>query len=197
MKTMKKVMLTIVIVMISTFAIANVKPTVKVKSVEAKTVAVVAYGYGEAKTDITLRSGNGQVYYRETIKAGDNFAKRLDMSEMPKGEYTIEVENSDSFTAIPVMVDLTSAIVKNEDEVTIVKPRLSVIGDKLNVAFADAFTQEVWVSIYDTNANRLVYEKVSAENMKRFDLSKLAKGQYTVHMSTEGKKFVQSLSLDK
>lgn len=197
MKTMKKVMLTIMMVMISTLAIANVKPTVKVKSVEAKTVAVVAYGYGEAKTDITLRSGNGHVFYRETLKAGENFAKRLDMSEMPKGEYTIEVENSDSFTAIPVIVDSASAVVKTEDEVTIVKPRLSVIGDKLNVAFADPFTKEVWVSIYDTNSNRLVYEKVSAENMKRFDLSKLAKGQYTVLMSTEGKKFVQSLSLDK
>lgn len=197
MKTMKKVMLTIVMVMISTLAIANDKPTVKVKSVEAKTVAVVAYGYGEAKTDITLRSGNGRVFYRETFKTGENFAKRLDMSEMPKGEYTIEIENNESFTAIPVSVEFASAVVKAEDEVTIIKPRLSVIGDKLNVAFADEFTKEVWVSIFDINSNRLAYEKVSAENMKRFDLSRLGKGEYTVHMFTEGKKFVQSLSLDK
>ncbi|NVJ46523.1 MAG: hypothetical protein HWE07_05325, partial [Cytophagia bacterium] len=81
-------MLTIVMVMISTLAIANDKPTVKVKSVEAKTIAVVAYGYGAAKTDITLKSGNGRVFYKETVVDGSNYAKRLDMSEMPAGEYT-------------------------------------------------------------------------------------------------------------
>lgn len=197
MKTMKKVMLTIVMVMISTLAIANDKPTVKVKNAEAKTIAVVAYGYGVAKTDITLKSGNGRVFYKETVLNGENFAKRLDLSQMPNGEYTVEVENNNSFTAIPVILENASAVVRSSDEVTIVKPTLSVVGDKLNVAIDEANTQEVWVSIFDNDSNRLAFEKVSAENMKRFDLSKLDRGQYTVYMFTEGKNFVQSLSLKK
>lgn len=197
MRNMKKVMLTIVMVMISTLAIANDKPTVKVKSVEAKTIAVVAYGYGAVKTDITLKSGNGRVFYKETVSDGINYAKRLDMSEMPNGEYTLEVENNNTFTAIPVIVENASTVIKNADEVTIVKPTISVVGDKLNVAFADQVTKEVWVSIFDNDSNRLAFEKVSADHLKRFDLSKLDNGQYTVRMSTEGKNFIQSLSLKK
>lgn len=197
MKTMNKVMLTIVMVIISTIAIANERPTVKVKSVEAKTIAVLATGYGEVKTDITLKSGNGRVFYRETVKGGENYAKRLDMSEMPNGEYTLEIENKNSFTAIPVKLELNTAVVNSKDEVTIVKPTLNVVGDKLNVAFADQNTEEVWVSIFDNNSNRLAYEKVSTENRKRFDLSRLEKGDYTVLMFTKGKKFIQSVSLEK
>jgi len=190
-------MLTIVMVMISTLAIANDKPTVKVKNAEAKTIAVVAYGYGVAKTDITLKSGNGRVFYKETMSNGENFAKRLDLSQMPNGEYTLEVENNDTFTAVPVIVENTSAVVKANDEVTIVKPTLRVVGDRLDIAIAGNYAKDVWVSIFDNDSNRLVFEKVSTEKMKRFDLSKLNRGRYTVYMSTEGKNFVQSVSLDK
>jgi hypothetical protein len=151
----------------------------------------------EVKTDITLKSGNGRVFYRETVKGGENYAKRLDMSEMPNGEYTLEIENKNSFTAIPVKLELNTAVVNSKDEVTIVKPTLNVVGDKLNVAFADQNTEEVWVSIFDNNSNRLAYEKISTENRKRFDLSRLEKGDYTVLMFTKGKKFIQSVSLEK
>lgn len=197
MKTMKKVMLTIVMIMISTLVLANEKPTVKVKSVEAKTIAVVAYGYGAAKTDITLRDSNGKVFYTESVSNEENFAKRLDVSGLPQGEYSLEVENDNSLTTIPVTIEMNNAEVVKADEVTIIKPNLSVVGDKLNVAFNNKETQSVWVSIYDNASNRLAYEKVTSNSLKRFDLSHLEKGEYTVHMSTEGKRFIQSVSLKK
>ena len=100
-------------------------------------------------------------------------------------------------TAIPVKLEQNTAVINSKDEVTIVKPTLNVVGDKLNVAFADQNTEEVWVSIFDNNSNRLAYEKVSTENRKRFDLSRLEKGDYTVLMFTKGKKFIQSVSLEK
>lgn len=197
MKTMKKVMLTIMMVMISTLVIANERPTVKVKSVEAKTVAVVAYGLGEVQTAIQLKNGNGEVLYTATVKPGESFAKKLKLAAVPSGDYTIEVENSESFTAIPVTLSAGSVDVKTADQITIMKPRLSVVGDKLNVMISDEFTKEVWVSIFDNKANRLAYERVSLDNLKRFDLSNLKEGEYTVRMSAEGKSFIQSLSLEK
>lgn len=198
MKTMKKVMLTIMMVMISTLVIANDnKPTVKVENVEAKTIGVIAYGLGEVKTDIQLINSNGKVFYKETVKSGENFAKKLELAAIPAGEYTLEVDNSESFTAIPVVMNTDSAIAKVADQVTIVKPKLALSGDKLNVFFTDNVTNEIWVSIYDASSNRLAYEKLSADKLKRFDLSKLEKGEYIIHMFAGGKKFVQSLSLNK
>lgn len=198
MKTMKKLMLTIMMVMISTLVIANDnEPTVKVENVKAKSLAVIAYDLGGVKTDIQLRSATGKVYYTETVKSGQNFGKRLELSSVPNGEYTLEVENAESYTAIPVVLNTDSAQAKIADKVTIVKPQVSVIGDKMNVFVDEKQSEEVWVSIYDVNANRLAIRKISNDKGVRFDLSKLDAGNYTVHMSTRGKKFVQSLSLDK
>ncbi len=198
MKTMKKAMLTIMMVMVSTLGIANDnKPTVKVENVGAKTVGVIAYGLGEVTTDIKLINGNGKVFYKETVKSGENFAKKLELASIPAGEYTLEVDNNESFTAIPVVLNSDSAIVKTADQVTIVKPLLSLKGNKLDVIIADNYTNEVWVSIFDAKSNRLAYERVSTKNLKRFDLSKLAQGEYTIQMLAGNKKFVQSLSLDK
>lgn len=198
MKTMKKVMLTIMMVMISTLVIANDnEPTVKVENVRAKSIAVIAYDLGGVKTDIQLRSATGKVLYTETVKSGQNFGKKLELSAIPNGEYTLEVENAESYTAIPVVLNTDSARAKVADKVTIVKPQVNVIGDKMNVFVDEKQNEEVWVSIYDVDANRLVFKKITNDKGVRFDLSKLDAGNYTVHMSTRGKKFVQSLSLDK
>ena len=190
-------MLTVIMVMVSTLAIANDKPTVKVESVEAKTVAVIAYGLGGVATDIQLKTGNGKVLYRESVKSGENFAKKLELAAIPAGEYTLEVENANNFTAIPVVLTSSTAVVKIADKVTIVKPQLSLVGNKMNVVIAEELNQEVWVSIFDNDANRLAFEKVTPDNLKRFDLSRLKAGQYTIQLSTGGKNFVQSVSLDK
>ncbi|MEC7753120.1 MAG: hypothetical protein VYB44_03760 [Bacteroidota bacterium] len=197
MKTIRKAMLTLAIVATSTFVMANDKPKVKVENVGAKTVAVVAFGLGNANTGIQLRNKQGKALYKESVKSGEHFAKRLELAAIANGEYILEIESADSFTAIPVVLTSDSALVKTADQVTIVKPKLAMNGDKLDVIIADEFTDEIWVSIFDVDSNRLAFERISSENLKRFDLSRLKKGSYTIQMTTRGKRFIQSVSLDK
>ena len=67
MKTMKKLMLTAVMIMVSTFALANNnKPAVKIEKTGVKTFAVIAYGLNEGETEIAFRDQDGRILYSTT-----------------------------------------------------------------------------------------------------------------------------------
>lgn len=197
MKTMKKVMLTIMTVMISTMAFANnEKPVVKVERVGAKSVAVIAYHLGEESTQIQLKSNNGKTLYRANVEQGNQFAQRLNLTAIAAGDYTLEIENNSTFTAIPVKMGKDSAFINSADQVTIVKPKICLTGSNLDVLTAD-ISNDVWVSIYNDQNQRIALERISDASMKRFNLSNLNDGNYTVQMATKGRKFVQSVALKK
>lgn len=195
MKTMKKVLLTAMMVMASTFAIANDnKPNVKVEKVGMKSVVVFAYGLGAHETQVQLKDANGSILYKANTQEGRKFAKRFDLSSLEAGNYTLEVENESSFTATPVVLNADSAWVNSADQVTILKPVLRKNGEKLDVIMPDE-DNTVFITIYDENFRKLASESIDGESLKRFDLSQLAQGAYTIKMRTKGRNFVQSVSI--
>ena len=79
-------------------------------------------------------------------------------------------------------------------QVTIVKPRVLMNGKQLDVILPSEEEAAVLVTI-DRDMNKLAIEPINGELLKRFDLSKLTTGNYTVKIETKGKSFVQSFSL--
>ncbi|OEK02225.1 hypothetical protein BFP97_12165 [Roseivirga sp. 4D4] len=196
MKTMRKVLLTAVMVMASTFVIANdTKPSVNVEKVGMKSVVVSTKGLGEATAHIQLKDENGSVLYSAQTIKGQKFAKRFDLTALEAGNYTIEVENEMSFTATPLSINADSAWITSEDQVTIVKPVIRQNGEKLDIILPTDNNEEVSITIFDSNFRKLTSESFGGEALKRFDLSKLEQGSYTVKMRTNGRNFVQSVSI--
>jgi hypothetical protein len=65
MKSLKKVMLIAIMVMVSTISFANGnKPNVKVQSLGAKTIALSASGFGTGETQIKLVDEKGTLLHR-------------------------------------------------------------------------------------------------------------------------------------
>lgn len=196
MKTMRKVLLTAVMVMASTFVIANdTKPSVKVEKVGMKSVVVSTKGLGEATAHIQLKDENGSVLYSAQSEKGQKFAKRFDLAALETGNYTIEVENELSFTATPLSINADSAWINADDQITIIKPVIRQNGEKLDIILPTENNNEVSITIFDSNFRKLTSESFSGEALKRFDLSKLEQGSYTVKMRTSGRNFVQSVSI--
>lgn len=195
MKTMKKLMLTAVMIMVSTFALANDnKPAVKIEKTGVKTFAVIAYGLNEGETEIAFRDQDGRILYSTTLKGGERYAKKLDLNNLPNGKYMLEVENKLSFTATPLDVSAVSAVAQLDGQVTISKPLVHQNGGKLDIILASDSAADV--TIYDNNARKIATETVAGTSHKRFDLTKLEKGDYTVMVKTGGRNFIQSVSLD-
>lgn len=196
MKTMRKVLLTAVMVMASTFVIANdTKPSVKVEKVGMKSVVVSTKGLGEATAHIQLKDENGSVLYSAQSEEGQKFAKRFDLAALEAGNYTIEVENELSFTATPLSINADSAWINADDQITIIKPVIRQNGEKLDIILPTENSDEVSITIFDSNFRKLTSESFNGEALKRFDLSKLKQGSYTVKMRTSGRNFVQSVSI--
>lgn len=196
MKSMKKVLLTAVMVMASTFAIANDnKPTVRVEKAGLKSVVVFVQGLGKSDTQIKLRDQNGSTLYTTQMQEGLEFAKRFDLKSLEAGNYTVEVENESSFTAIPVSMNADSAWINTADQVTIMKPVIRQNGEKLDIIFPTDDCDDVLITIYDNRFRKLASESIDGVSLKRFDLSQLVQGAYTVKMRTKGRNFVQSVSI--
>ena len=106
----------------------------------------------------------------------------------------LEVENKLSFTATPLDVSAVSAVAQLDGQVTISKPLVHQNGGKLDIILASDSAADV--TIYDNNARKIATETVAGTSHKRFDLTKLEKGDYTVMVKTGGRNFIQSVSLD-
>ena len=125
MKNLNKVLLTVAIVVASTFALANDdKPNVKVERSGAKAFAVITYDTGKSQTQIQLKTENGSTLYNAVSSNDQYFAKTLDINTLPSGNYALEVENNGSFTSTPIVIAEDSAFVNLADQVTIIKPMI-------------------------------------------------------------------------
>jgi len=195
MKTMRN-LLTIMMVMVSTFVFANDNLTVKVERVNAKSIAVSISGLDAIKTQVQLKGENGSILYKASSN-NENFARRLDLNALPAGNYALEVENTHGFTTTPVVIAEDSAFVNVVDQVTIIKPVVLMNGKSLDVILPTEDAAAVLVTIFDRDMNKLAIEPINGESLTRFDLSKLGAGSYTVKMETKGKSFIQSVSLNK
>lgn len=196
MRNLNKFMLTATMVVASTLALANNdKPYVKVERSGAKAFAVITSGDAIAQTQIRLKSENGSTLYNATSQVGENFGKRLDLNNLPTGNYALEVENRGSFTTTPIQVKPDSAFVTREDQVTILKPVICQNGEKVDIIMPSEAEAVALVTIYDNKNRKLSSEKVSNMKTTRFDLTNLEAGTYTLRVETEGKFFMQSVSI--
>lgn len=197
MRTFRKSMLIAMMVMVAALSFANGnKPNVKVEKVGAKTIALYASELGASKTQVQLRDENGLVLHQLVSDNNEKVSKRFDLNALPAGNYSIEIENETSFITTTVQLTDLEATVNTADQVVIVKPVVRQNGDLLDIIMPSEDTTSVNVIIYDSNSDQVFKETVNGTTeLRRYDLSRLSKGGYTVKMISQGKKFIQFIAL--
>lgn len=197
MKSLNKVMLIAIMVMASTMSFANGdKPNVKVQTVGAKTIALTASGFGTSETQIKLRDEKGSILHIERILGKNEYSKKFDLNSLRVGTYYIEVENETSFSTMSIEVSSVATNVLEDSKVVIMKPIIRRNGDLLDILLPNENTNDVVVSIYDSNFNRVFKETVlQSKDVRRYNLSQLAQGGYSIKMNTGGKEFIQFVAV--
>lgn len=197
MRTLRKSMLIAMMIMATAMSFANGnKPNVKVEKVGAKMIALQASQLGTSKTKVQLKDENGLILHSAVLNNNEKVNKRFDLTSLPAGNYSIEVENEVAFTTTPIEIIGRQAYVISGDQVTIVKPVVRQIGDFLDVILPSEDTASVNVTIYDDSFKPLYTETLnSTTELRRYDLSKLVKGGYNVKMTTKGKDFIRFVAL--
>jgi virulence-associated protein VagC len=198
MKTFRKSMLIAMMVMVPALSFANGnKPTVKVKKVGAKTIALYTSQQGAGKTHVKLKDQNGLVLHEIVSKNDKEVTKKLDLTVLPNGDYSIEVENEASFVATPLRLEANQVFIQQTDQVVIIKPVIRQNGDIVDLIMPDEDNAFINIRIYDKHSQRLYRETVEGSaTLRRYDFSKLGKGNYSIRMKTKGQEFIQFVALD-
>lgn len=197
MRTFRKSMLIAMIVMVATVGFANGnKPNVKVEKVGAKTIALYASGLGAGKTQVQLKDENGLILHQMVSDNNQKVVKKFDLKALPVGNYTLETENESSFTTVPIVISTSEVVVKQADQIIIIKPVIRQNGNLLDIIMPNEDSTQVSIIIYDSNSNRLYKEILeSSTELRRYNFSKLDKGGYTIKMRAHGKDFIQFVAL--
>ena len=197
MKTIRKIMLIAMMVMATAVVFAHGgKPNVKVEKVGTKIVALKASHLRAGKTQVRFKDENGLILHKIVLHNDEKISKRFDLTSLPTGNYDLEVENESYFATTPIEITNDAAFVTEADQVTIIKPLVRKNGDLLDIIMLSEDSSPVNVTIFDSNLEPVYKETLAGTTeLRRYNLSKLSKGDYRIKMRAQGKDFVRFVAL--
>ncbi len=143
----------------------------------------------EDGSDVTVKifTPNGKLAYSETIKRQVELRRNYDLSALGKGIYTVEVIDGDFKASHKIGVGVPAP----QGEFNAYMSKLNE--GSVRVAYQNAVEGYASIVLRDEKGN-IVYDEISQDTQyaRKFNLSKLKKGTYTMSI-TSGKKTVEQV----
>lgn len=190
MKTIK-IFATLVICCLTNLSFASISPEVTIKATGTKKFTVSIDNTNGGRVDVLLKDINGEVLQNDRIRKRAVISQSYNLERLPVGEYKLYIEDGAK--------TITQSIVVNEHRVTVPKnlkaeyfaPAVVVNNDKLDFTMlCPRETLVIIEIIHETghkNYSMGTCEKGSVQ--RRFDISALEPGVYTVATHLVGQNF--------
>ena len=136
---------------------------------------------------LTIKDANGIILYKETMEKEGVYTKGFDLSALPNGAYTVELNKDVQIEIMPFIVNDTEVVFNKDIETTVFKPVTRVKKDLVYVSKLALDEENLLVEIFfeenNTSAkdfNLVFSEKIeNTKNLERvYKLSK--KGNYKI-----------------
>jgi len=146
----------------------------------------------EKAVEIRIVDKGGRTLISEQIANQQAYAKRFNLMNLPLGLYQIEVE-SDLSLQIQTLSVKKDSLELAEDRKEIYKPVISQKPDYLDLSLLQLKRANTTLQIRDSYGNVLFSEKVYqfGSIQKRFNLSQLEPGRYTLAVQTSDEWFLK------
>ncbi len=204
MKNLKKNMLLVLAVVMTSASVVLASPAkgdkadepeakVSVKKIDAqnkKALIRITNLSSEGSAILRIKDVKGYVLHKEVIRQNDVYAKRYDLSNLPNGEYTVELTTQEGVTQESLSLNAGKA------EVAYFKPAIQVEPGLVKIAFKNSIEAPVSLKFYDNNGQLLYQERVASQEKyaKGLNVSRLSAGQYS--LSILGDNYVYSKSIE-
>lgn len=154
------------------------KALVRITNLSADEVAV-----------LRIKDRQGYTLHREVVGQHEVYAKKYDFSELPSGEYIVELKTGNG------VITESFALEAGKTHPLYFKPAIQIEPGLIKVAFMNRIDTPVAVKLYDETGEVLYEETVSAQQIftKGLDVSQLKAGQYS--LSVLGDNYVYSKSI--
>lgn len=158
--------------------------------------AVVAISNTDAANfKISIKNDNGEtVYYKETDGNNKDYRKIFDFSDLDRGIYKLSVSANGLTTEREFKIDNSNIAVGKEK--SLLEPYFGYKNGVLRVSYLNFPEENLSLNFY--NGSELVYSKELGKKfnvLEGYDLSKLAKGSYSVVLTSESKNYSYDLDV--
>lgn len=192
------VLRTVLFAVVATLALTTVYAGggIKVKAVKNKSIMVVSIQeLNQQSVKLSIEDQDEQtIYYTENIQDVNAIQKAFDVSALSDGDYVVIAQTGTE--VLKEEITLLDSKVTVREFVEVEKPVFKLKGTELTVLFQNEAS--VSCSIQFTDANDVFFSDKISESLvtKKYNLSKLPIGEYTVSVNNGSQSFYYTLNID-
>lgn len=161
----------------------------QIQSEQKKAIIRITNVSSDEPAVLRIKDTQGYVLHREVISQSEAYAKKYDFSNLPSGDYLVELSTSDG------IIKESFELEAGRTNPRYFKPAVQVEPGLIKVAFINRISSPVSLKLYDERGEVLYEETVPSQEKfaKGLNISKLNAGQYS--LAVLGDNYVYSKSI--
>lgn len=196
MKTIQKILTVLLLCACTGFAMAGTSPDFKIMNAGGKAIAVIVHNDSSLPQVVKLQDEDGNILLADRVKSQNNYSRKLNLVNLPRGTYQVLLEDKTRTIVQPVNVDVEMATVDATKRTSIFAPAVQVSPEKIDLTLLCLEDAMVTIQIMDEQGN-VSYSETTNEHgsvQRRFNISGLSPGDYTVVTKVKGPAIERSYS---
>jgi len=164
---------------------------------EAKKIILNMENMAADKVTCVFRNQAGEIFFKDEVITASNATKQYDLSQLPSGDYTIEVNDLMKIERLNLTVKNGGVILNEKVGDITFKPTVWLNEDKSVDFNLMTLGESASLSIYGPSGDLLKSDRFRKVNVaaKRYDLSKVEAGEYRVVITHKSETVVHTLAL--
>ncbi len=177
MKKAMKVTLMIALMFVTTLSMA--KDLKVIANSNEKSLVFEMEPYAQA-TYIRVVDGEERIIYSERMVSGDVLIKKINLSKLPVGVYTVEVEDALKRVNYTLLLEASKVTITDRKEDN--KPVFRKEGDRIFINLLNLDLHTVEITVYDSTGRKLFSESSEGAQIvqKAFNFENAYSDSYTV-----------------
>lgn len=175
----------------------NSKPELKILNSERKIITLNAGNLEQTTLTIRVFDKEGVNLLREDVAINNNLSKAYNFSKLPNGTYEVEIEDLTSIRNYVVIINKENFNIIENGEKEIYKPIVNTVNKSVSVNLLNLEREDIVLSIFNRAGEKVYSEQIkqTAAIHKKYDLSVLPTGKYSVSINSKTKSFNVGISL--
>ena len=192
MKTIVRLIIVAVVVLGAQSSHAsNPHPSIAVRVLDAKSFAIYMKQITDQKIRLTIKDDAGQVLYFKTIRNNNSFNRKMNLKELPAGQYSLEIRDNIGTLSYPIALAEGSLEIPEDKRLTTFNPIINKTNNTVSLVLFSPAMHSHELSIYNEQ-NELVHgEKIEKKvnYNKQFDFSEALPGDYSIVVNSQGHQY--------
>jgi len=196
MKTIIRLALVAMIVLGSQSSYASKPyPGVTIRVLDMTSFALYIDQIEDQNLKLSIKDKSGNSLYSKSIRSKRSYARKINLKNLPKGAYALEIRDNISTLSYPIVLVEGSLHVRYDQKVETFNPIVKQKPNRLDLALFSPEMHKHQLNIYNDD-NELIHEETIEETVnyrKQFDFSKAIPGSYRVVVNSHGHEYRYSV----